>query len=107
MIAYGAQAGITPLRISFSAQTVGTTSKPKAITIRNLGSTALNFASILAAGDFAVQSNTCGSSISPGGSCTVGVTFTPTAQGTRPGTITITDSDIRDPQVVMLSGTGQ
>jgi phospholipase C len=107
MIAYGAQAGIAPLRISFPAQTVGTTSKPKAITIRNLGATALNFASIVAAGDFAVQSNTCGSSISPGGSCTVGVTFTPTAQGTRPGTITITDSDIRDPQVVTLSGTGQ
>jgi Abnormal spindle-like microcephaly-assoc'd, ASPM-SPD-2-Hydin len=107
MIAYGAQAGITPLRVAFPAQTVGTTSAPKSVKIRNLGTTPLNFASIVAAGDFAVQSNTCGSSIAPGAVCTVGVTFTPTAQGTRSGTITITDSDIRDPQVVTLSGTGQ
>src|SRR5207248_10303014 len=33
-------------------------------------------------------------------------TFTPTATGTRNGTLTLTDSDASSPQTVSLSGTG-
>jgi hypothetical protein len=54
-------------------------------------------------GDFG-QTNTCGSSIAAGGSCTVSVKFTPTATGSRTGNLTISASGITN--TVPLSGTG-
>ena len=49
--------------------------------------------SVSTSGDFS-QTNTCGSSIAAGSSCTVSVTFTPTAAGSRTGNLTITASGI-------------
>ena len=46
------------------------------------GGTALTITSIAVSGDFA-ETNNCGSSVAAGGSCTINVTFTPTA--TEPG----------------------
>jgi hypothetical protein len=54
-----------------------------------------------------VASNTCAATIGAGASCTVGVTFSPTATGPVAGTLTFTDSAVTSPQVVTLSGTGQ
>jgi hypothetical protein len=44
---------------------------------------------ISVSGDFAISSNTCGSSIGAGLTCTVGVTYTPTVVGSEAGTLTI------------------
>src|SRR5260221_9977580 len=55
--------------------------------------------------DFA-QSNTCGSRVDAGKSCTISVTFTPIAVGARAGTVTITDNAAGSPQTLTLSGTG-
>jgi phospholipase C len=103
---YGAQASFFPGKLTFAPQVVGTTSQPKPLKVSNLGTTTLTFASIVSSGDFG-QTNDCGTGIAAGASCTLSVTFTPTAQGTRTGQITVTDSDLRDPQVIPLSGTGQ
>ena len=54
----------------------------------------------------AVASNTCGASVAAGTSCTIGVTFSPTAAGSVTGTLTFTDDAATSPQVVGLSGTG-
>ena len=65
-------------------------------------------ASISTSGDFA-QTNNCGSSVAAGGSCTVAVTFTPTATGTRTFSLTITDNSnavAGSKQTVSLTGTG-
>jgi hypothetical protein len=40
-------------------------------------------------------------------SCTISVTFTPAADGSRSGTLTITDNAGGSPQSVTLTGTGQ
>jgi len=45
--------------------------------------------------------------VAAGGTCTVKVTFTPIAKGTRPGSIKIVDQDPNSPQVVSLTGVGQ
>jgi hypothetical protein len=96
---------LSPTSLAFGSQTVGTTSVPQSVTLTNSGTAALTITAISAAGDFA-QTNTCGGSVAQGGSCTIGVTFTPTAAGARTGSLTIADNAANSPQSVSLTGTG-
>ncbi|PYU31261.1 MAG: hypothetical protein DMG28_15825 [Acidobacteria bacterium] len=89
----------------FADQFVGTTSVPQTVALNNGSGTSLAIRSIVASGDFA-QTNTCGSGVASGSGCTISVTFTPTARGTRTGAITITDSGSGSPRTITLSGTG-
>ncbi|MDX6207096.1 MAG: hypothetical protein QOF39_3153, partial [Frankiales bacterium] len=72
----------SPTALTFGATTVGATSSAQSVTLQNTGSATASVSSVAATGDFA-QTNTCGSSIAAGASCTVSVTFRPTAAGTR------------------------
>jgi len=103
---YGTMLSLTPASLTFPAQTVGTTSPPQTVTVANAGGKTLTMPSITAAGDFA-QTSTCRSTIFPLGTCTVSVSFTPTATGTRNGTITFVDNDLTSPQTYKLMGTGK
>lgn len=94
---------ISPASLNFAATTVGDTSGAQAVSVTNTGSADLTFSAIAASGDFA-QSNTCGATLAAGKSCTVAVTFTPTAPGSRAGTLTFTDNATGSPQAVALSG---
>ena len=49
---------------------------------------------------------TTAGTVAPGGCCTLSVTFTPTATGTRTGAITITDDAPGSPHKLLLTGTG-
>jgi hypothetical protein len=110
MTGTGTAVSVTPTSLTFAAQTVGTTSTSKAVTMKNVGSTAMSVTSITFAGtdprEFA-QTNTCMPSIPAGGSCTVSVTFTPAAIGARTATMSIGDPDPTGPQIINLTGTGQ
>jgi hypothetical protein len=92
--------------LTFGTQFVQTTSAPQTITLTNSGNAALTVMSISASGDFA-QTNTCGSSVAAGGSCSINVTFAPTSAGQRSGTLSMTDNAANSPQTVSLTGTGQ
>ena len=102
-------AGVSPTSLAYASQIVGTTSAAQAVTLSNTGNAALSITSIAVtgtnAGDFA-QTNNCGTSVAAGASCTINVTFTPAATGTRTGTLTITDNASGSPQTVGLTGTG-
>ncbi len=91
--------------LTFPAQEVGTTSSAQKVTLSNSGSATLSIYSITASGDFA-QTNNCGSSLTQGTTCSISVTFTPTAAGLRSGTLTTTDNAFNSPQTVSLTGTG-
>ena len=91
--------------LSFGSQNDGTTSNPQVVTLTNTGTTSLAISSISAGRDFGVT-NTCGSSVAGGASCTISVTFSPSAVGTLTSTLTIKDGDPTSPQLVSLSGTG-
>jgi hypothetical protein len=91
--------------VRFPTQLVGTASTPKIVTLTNTGTAALTIITIAATGDFS-QTNTCGSSLTVNASCTITVTFKPTAAGQRTGSITITDNALGSPQIVSLTGTG-
>ncbi|MGH9687727.1 MAG: choice-of-anchor D domain-containing protein [Candidatus Acidiferrales bacterium] len=56
-----------------------------------------------AASDFTIESTTCGGALAPGGSCTVGVGFTPTAAGLRSAKLTATDPS-GDTSTIYLAG---
>ncbi len=102
----GAAAASVPAELQFPTTDVGSTSAPLGTTIYDLGTDALTVSNVAASGDFAVQSNSCGTVPASGGSCTIQVTFTPTAPGTRNGTLSITDSSAGSPHTVTLTGLG-
>ena len=100
---------LSPISLTFAAQNVGTTSPAQMITLSNTGTAALNITNIGITGadpsDF-TQTNTCPASLAVGTSCTISVTFTPAATGTRTASVSITDNALRSPQFVLLTGTG-
>jgi F5/8 type C domain/Abnormal spindle-like microcephaly-assoc'd, ASPM-SPD-2-Hydin len=73
--------------------------------VNNTESTAVSVSQIAASGDFA-ETSTCGASIAAGASCTVSVTFTPTAAGTQTGSLTIASNATNSLNTVSLTGTG-
>src|SRR5262249_45941587 len=96
----------TPL--AFGNQNVATTSASQNVTVQNTGSGPLTVTGLSIAGtDFAVSANTClAAPIAAGGTCTVSVTFTPTAAGARSATLQIADNAAGSPHGVILTGTG-
>jgi hypothetical protein len=85
---------------------VGSTSPAQVVTVYDLGTDPLTVSNVATSGNFAIQSNNC-STVSPaGGSCAIGVTFTPTQVGTLTGTLTIADNSASSPHTVQLFGVG-
>ncbi|MCW1925976.1 choice-of-anchor D domain-containing protein [Luteolibacter arcticus] len=85
--------------------------KTAVITIRNTGDDLLGNigATIDGAGatDFSVVSSSSGTTLTPGGTQTLTITFTPTAQGTREAVLHITSNDSDEPAyTVELEGYG-
>lgn len=102
----GTNVVLTPGRLNFGDEKVGQQSAPQVVTVKNTGSTPLTFASFMVSGDFA-QTNECGSSIGAGATCSVSVSFYPTQDGLRTGSVVISDSDLgTSPQTIPLKGTG-
>ena len=93
--------------LSFGTVTVGSTSSTRTVTLTNRASAPLNFSSILASAGFNIANNTCGAGIAAGSSCSIGITFSPSAAGAVAGTLTFTDNAANSPQVVSLTGTGR
>ena len=94
----------SPLSLAFASTAVGLTSTPQTVTVTNTGSVALNVSAVTVTAGFA-QTNTC-SNVPASGTCTISVTFAPTASGDQNGTLTIGDNAQGNPHVVSLSGTG-
>lgn len=81
------------------------TGEAKVVAIQNPTNATVTFSSITTTGDFTIASNTCGTSVAARANCLVGVTFSPTAFGSRAGTLTFVDDAANSPQTVPLSGT--
>jgi Abnormal spindle-like microcephaly-assoc'd, ASPM-SPD-2-Hydin/Beta-propeller repeat len=100
---------LSPATLNFGPVTVGQTSSPKLATLRNSSTSALAI-TIATSGnnpsDFP-ETNTCGSSVPAGGTCTFSITFKPAAKGLASASLSVTDSGGGSPQMVTLIGTGQ
>jgi len=106
----------TPLSLTFSATSlnfgllqIGLSSASHTLTINNVSSHSVTFASITSSGDYA-ETNTCPTTpatLNAGQSCTITVTFTPTKAGTRSGAVTLKDNcPGSTSQTITLTGTG-
>ena len=97
-----------PAALTFSKQTVGTTSKAKAEVIENVntGLATLDFTGFTITGPFAISTSNC-TTVAAGKTCRLFITFTPTATGPASGILTISNNAPNSPQTVNLSGTGK
>ncbi len=96
---------LTPSKIKFPVQMVGTTSSAQIATLTNTGTVAVNISNISTTSQF-TQTNNCPSSLSVDGSCQIQVKFAPQQKGQIAGTLSITDDARGSPQTAALSGTG-
>lgn len=101
----GLAAGTSVGRLDFLPRDLATTSPALTVTFRNFGAVPLALGVIGVTGDFAAAAD-CGATLAAGASCTVDVTFTPTAAGFRTGTLTIGSDAPNAPHEVALGGFG-
>jgi hypothetical protein len=85
-------ANINPSGLSFGQINVGSTSVALSEIVTNTGNATLNVSSVVFSGSnpnqFA-QTNTCGTGVLPGASCTINVSFEPTAAGNFSASMTV------------------
>jgi P pilus assembly chaperone PapD len=90
-------------------QVVGTSSASQNVTLTNTGNASLTINSITLSGansgDFSLSQN-CPGTLAVGSSCTLSGTFKPTAGGPRKTSISISDNAPKNPQTLLLTGTG-
>ena len=100
---------LNPTSLNFGDQTLSTTSTTRSIILTNTGSGTLTISSVVASGDFAVVTvpvTNCGGTLASLATCSLNVTFTPTATGGRTGAVTVTDNATGSPHVASLQGVG-
>src|SRR5437870_2537708 len=108
-----ADPGLSPSPVpDFGNQNVVTAGAGKAVTLATPADTAVPTTSIgftgTNPGDFG-QTNNCPlspSTLAANGTCTINVTFTPAATGSRSATLTVTDNASNSPQTSSVSGAG-
>jgi hypothetical protein len=102
----------SPLALAFGSQTLDTTSSAQTLKVTNTGASNLTISSVAIGGtdpgDFAkTAADYCtGANLTTNSTCTVDVTFTPSAAGSRSASLLFTDSASGSPQTVSLTGTG-
>ncbi len=93
-----------PGGLSFAGTVVGRSTTAQKVTVTNSGTSSATVSGVTVTGDYG-QTNTC-STVAAGASCTVSVTFRPTAAGTRTGTLTVKSNANNSPTTVALTGSG-
>jgi centrosomal CEP192-like protein/ASPM-SPD-2-Hydin domain-containing protein len=101
----------TPTSLSFGTQSIGTTSAPKQISVRNTGNAPLNIGIASIAGNNAAEfiktGDTCSNvSVAPGFSCDIAIAFAPAAGGTRTAGIAIPSNAAGSPHLIQMAGSG-
>jgi hypothetical protein len=95
-----------PVSLIFPSQASGTASSAKTVTLKNTGTVNLAPGVIALTGDFSATGNCQGASVTEDSDCSIQVSFTPAAPGTRTGLMTIGANVAGGQLTVMLSGTG-
>src|ERR1700692_3478086 len=97
---------VTPTTLSFGNQPEGTTSTAQMLTVKNTGTASITVTSVTAPAPFAAGTGCNNKKLAPNGSCSINVTFKPTAPGPATATLTVNFAASVAKQTVPLSGTG-
>jgi hypothetical protein len=96
-----------PSPVQFGAQSVNSSGSSVSLGLDNFGTTAVTLGTFTVQGsEFAITQNNCGTSLARNTGCFLALAFTPSATGTRTGSISITASDYSQAHVAILQGTG-
>jgi hypothetical protein len=99
----------TPGSISFGTQPLGLKTAAQTVTLKNGGTASLTISGIALSGansaDFA-SSFDCGGTLAAGASCSILVSFTPSAPGSETANLVIGSNAAGSPQSIALSGSG-
>ena len=99
---------LTPATLTFAAQPVATASPAQTVTVSNTGNAPLTISGITTTGDFD-ETDTCtaasSNTLAPAATCTVQVTFLPSATGARTGVLTVFGNVPGGQATVTLNGT--
>jgi hypothetical protein len=95
---------LSVLQVGFGNAFVGQL-VPREVTLRNVGQGVLQVSAILSGGDFFTD-GACVGPIAPNASCTVRVTFNPSASGGRGAQLQVLSNAAGSPHSVTLTGTG-
>ena len=102
---------ITPSTLDFNGQSPGALSAPQTVTLHNNQAASLTVTSASLAGanptSYVKGTDTCsGTTVPPNGTCTVQVSFAPSALGGFPASLSFSDTAASSPQTVALHGLG-
>ncbi len=104
---------VSPAALNFGVVPLNQTSAAQTLTVKNTGAANLIISSMSIPGagttnSFAVQSNTCTTTLVPDASCTVRIILRPTIKGVQSASFTIVSNDPTNPTLnVPLTGTTQ
>jgi hypothetical protein len=97
-----------PASLTFGNQPIHSTSPPKTVTFSNAGDAAFSFVGLRASENYSATSN-CPSSIAPGASCAINISFSPTNDiftgFQTSGSVFITTNAPNSPFAITVSGT--
>ncbi len=97
---------VSPSQMGFAQRAIGQASASQMAAITNLSSVAAGWLTLTLTGPFSLTQNACGTSLAAGASCSTGIVFTPVANGTSTGSLTVSSSAFVNPVTVALNGAG-
>ncbi len=96
---------LLPNSVNFGDLQVSTVSTAQQVTISNTSTATIPLTSESVTGPFAIQTNTCASTLASDTGCTLAVVFQPTAAGPASGTLTVVSA--QGTESIGLSGNGE
>jgi hypothetical protein len=98
---------LAPAKLNFGDQALSVRSPARTVTLINAGSAPLQITAITSpTADFTETDDCIGTVSAGGGSCTINVTYTPSALGAVTDTFSLTDNAAGSPHTITVTGTG-
>jgi hypothetical protein len=97
---------LSATNFTFAAQQVSTQSAAQTLTVTSSGNAPVTFGALVISGDFTETDNCAQQTLAVNSSCTVQISFAPTATGARAGQLTLYANIAGGQALVSLSGTG-
>ena len=100
---------VSPTSLAFGSETTNVASAAQSVAVTNTGTVSLPITSITLSAPSPnpfSQTNTCGTSVAVGATCTISAVFKPTSTGPKTATLSVNAGGGAGTQTVALSGTG-